>query len=246
MLISVITVTKNSERTIERTVRSVLSQQGVNVEHIIKDAMSDDRTVEIAMRANPSCKICQKNDLGIYDAMNQGFSFSTGDIVAFLNSDDYYHDENVLSDVSDLFKSTGCDYVYGNISFVSESGKIVREWCTGLIGEDGLHGTQIPHPAFFVRREVLNSLSPIFDTSFRIAGDLKQQLIIINKLNKAGSYLNRILTVMEIGGESTRNIKSYLRGWSESYRAYREVEGHGGLTFVIRKVMSKIHGVRPF
>ena len=113
MKISIITITKNSARTIERTVRSVAFQKNVTIEHIIKDAGSTDKTIEIATYINPSIIIISKPDAGIYDAMNQGYLSSTGDIVAFLNSDDEYIDENVLYDVMKIFTKTNCEYYNG-------------------------------------------------------------------------------------------------------------------------------------
>lgn len=244
MKISIITITKNSARTIERTVRSVAFQKNVTIEHIIKDAGSTDKTIEIATYINPSIIIISKPDAGIYDAMNQGYLSSTGDIVAFLNSDDEYIDENVLYDVMKIFTKTNCDYVYGDITMVSLTGEVVRDWHTGLIDAKGLIGNQIPHPGIFIKRRILDQLEIPFDPSYRISADLKQQLIIINKLKCKGTYLNRSLVSMETGGESTNSFLSYFNGWKESVRAYNEVFGSGGLFFVIKKVISKINGLR--
>lgn len=244
MKISVVTVTKNSARTIERTVQSVLGQLNVLVEHVIKDAGSTDDTVELAKATNPDIRIVSASDKGIYDAMNQGFFASTGDIVAFLNSDDYYADVNVLADVLKSFGESNADFVYGNITMASLTGEVVREWCVGIISESGLIGQQIPHPGLFIKRNTMNRLPLPFDPSYKISADLKQQLIVINKFKCKGQYLNRSLVIMETGGESTNSLNSYFLGWRESIRAYNEVFGSGGSWFVIRKVFSKLKGVR--
>jgi glycosyltransferase len=243
MLVSVITVTKNSARTIERTVHSVAYQQSVQVEHIIKDANSSDKTMMLAYSINSKLSTLIQSDCGIYDAMNQGFFHSTGEVVAFLNSDDYYADPNVLSDVVDAFKKTKCDFVYGNICMRSLTGEIVRDWKAGNIVDSGLVGVQIPHPAFFIRRSVLNGIGLPFDSSYKISADLKQQLIMINQLKCRGFYLNRTLVEMEYGGESTNSLASFYLGWKESVRAYNEVFGSGGFYFVFRKVLSKFKGL---
>lgn len=244
MKISIITVTKNSARSIERTVESVMLQKNVEVEHVIKDADSTDKTVFLAQTKNAKVSTLIQSDTGIYDAMNQGFFFSSGEIVAFLNSDDYYSDENVLHDVEKCFLDNQCDFVYGNIRMVSLAGDTVRVWKVGDIDKDGLIGQQIPHPAFFVRRTILEKLELPFDPSYKISADLKQQLILINKLKLKGVYLNRILTVMETGGESTASFSSYYLGWKESVRAYNEIFQKGGLTFVFLKVLSKLEGLK--
>jgi len=244
MKVSIVTVTKNSAKTIERTVKSVLLQGDSDVEHVIKDAGSNDNTLGIALTINPSVIGSTQFDIGIYDAMNQGYSISTGEIVAFLNSDDYYIDSDVISDVINAFHQFDCDFVYGDITMRSASGIVLREWKSGMIGDIGLVGSQIPHPGIFIKRRVLDQLVLPFDPTYRISADLKQQLLIINKFKLKGHYLNRSLVVMEIGGESTSSFISYIRGWRESARAYNEVIGSGGNLFVIRKVLSKLQGVR--
>ena len=244
MKISVITVTKNSARTIGRTVHSVLQQRDVEVEHIIKDAASSDHTVAIAQSCNPSVIVVSKFDIGIYDAMNQGYASSSGDIIAFLNSDDYYSANDVLVNVTQTFMSSDCDFVYGDIKMAGLGGRVMREWRTGEIDEKGLVGKQIPHPGMFIKREILNRLALPFDPSYTISADLKQQLLLINKLGCKGKYLNHPLVIMENGGRSTSSLSSYFQGWKESLRAYNEVFGNGGLLFVVRKVFSKLSGVR--
>ena len=244
MKISIITVTKNSELTIERTVRSVFCQLNVFVEHVIKDAGSTDKTLELTRAINPEVRIVSTPDKGIYDAMNQGFFASTGDIVAFLNSDDYYADDHVLADILTTFRNNNCDFVYGNITMASLTGEVVRFWRVGEISEAGLIGQQIPHPGLFIKRDVVSRLEMPFDPSYKISADLKQQLIFINKNKCKGKYINRQLVIMETGGESTNSFKSYLLGWKESIRAYNEVFGSGGLWFVIKKVLSKFQGIQ--
>jgi hypothetical protein len=84
----------------------------------------------------------------------------------------------------------------------------------------------------------------VFDSSYRIAADLKQQLIITYRLNASGHYIRKPLVCMSLGGESTDGILSYLSGWIESRRAYNEVFNHGGTLFTLLKVFSKLKGIR--
>jgi glycosyltransferase involved in cell wall biosynthesis len=246
MKFSIVTVTKNSEGTIERTVRSVNSQRDVEVEHVIKDAISTDQTVVLAKKNNPNISALIQSDIGIYDAMNQGYFHSTGEIIAFLNSDDYYIDDYVLCEVADCFVKNYCDFVYADIRMVSLTGKVVREWRVGNISDGILLGQQIPHPGLFIKRSVIEKIGLPFDPTYKISADLKQQLIIINQLKLRGAYLNRTVVVMETGGESTNSFTSYYIGWKESVRAYNEVFGSGGFFFVIKKVLSKLNGLKVF
>jgi len=242
---SIVTVCYNSQDTILRTIESVNRQSIDCVEHVFIDGGSTDKTVDII---NSSCTnkytLVSESDNGIYDAMNKGFCLASGDFVGFLNSDDWFADDNVLKDVSVLFKNHDIDFVFGDIEMFGQNGKLVRRWQTDPQCAFRLHGRQIPHPAFFVRTSVLRGINGPFDSTYKISADLKQQLIVINKLRRTGYYVARTLINMSIGGASTKNPFAYLKGWSESVRAYNEVFGSGGFFFTAQKVFSKISGLR--
>ena len=245
MKISIITVCRNSAKTIARTLDSVAMQRYPNIEHLVIDGASTDDTLAV-IKGNQRhiTSFISEPDEGIYNAMNKGFSLASGDIVAFLNSDDAYIDVEVLSDVMKVFEFHSVDFVYGDLLMVDENGLICRDWRSGPIPDAGLNGSQIPHPVFFVKRSLLAKVIPVFDESYRIAADLKQQLIIINIFNAKGFYIKRPLVRMALGGASTSGLKSYISGWIESRRAYNEVIGRGGTSYTIRKVFSKLKDVR--
>jgi glycosyltransferase len=243
--ISIITVSFNSAKTIAATLRSVATQSGVDREHIVVDGGSTDGTMEI-VRQNGShvARSVSEPDRGIYDAMNKGLAMSSGDLVGFLNSDDCYVDCTVLSDVAAAYEAGAADFVYGDLEMVNQEGRVIRYWKTGDISAEGLTRTQIPHPVLFVRRPLLRSISPAFDPSYRISGDLKQQLILINKMRARGIYVRRPLTRMSLGGASTAAFSGYLSGWRETARAYNEIFGRGGWWYTAKKVSSKIPSLR--
>jgi glycosyltransferase involved in cell wall biosynthesis len=236
---SIITVTLNSACTVRDTVQTVRDQIGVSVQHIIKDGGSTDDTLAIVVSENPAAAIIRHADAGIYDAMNQGFCVATGDYVGFLNSDDYYAHEGVLQKVLFAFSDPTVDIVYGDIQIIDKKGKILRYWkCQEIMGSS-LAGRQLPHPAFFVRREVLAAIPGPLDPSYRSAADFKQQLLLIEKLKRKSAYVADTLTVMRAGGASTRNFNAIANGWFESARAYREVHDRWGGVAAFRKVVSK-------
>lgn len=244
MKASIITVCFNSEDTIKKNIQSVFGQNSVELEHIFIDGGSSDSTVDIINSYKNINKIViSEPDNGIYDAMNKGFHLSSGDFIGFLNSDDVYFDDRVIFEVADLFKNTMIGYVYGDIVMNQSDGKIIRYWRSGFVGTKGLVGRQLPHPAFFVRRTILERFSDPFDASYRISADLKQQLLIINKFHEQGAYIQRPLVRMALGGASTGSLRGYLTGWSESIRAYNDIFHSGGLFFTFRKVLSKIRGI---
>jgi len=120
---------------------------------------------------------------------------------------------------------------------------VARYWKTGNFQNGRITGAQIAHPSFLSRR-LVNQLNPIFDSSYRISADLKQQLIFANVLRAKGAYMPEPLVRMRIGGTSTSSLSSYWLGWKESRRAWNEVHGSGGTFFVVKKVFSKLSGIR--
>jgi len=240
--ISVITASLNSSSTIEKTIISVINQDIKDVEHIIKDGMSSDDTLQICKKF-PKLKVIQKPDSGIYDAMNQGFAYSTGDIICFLNSDDFFADSSVLKEVSEMFKKYDVDFVYGNIDMINSKMKTIRTWRLGGNVDFDIENAQIPHPAFFVKKNSLMMIgSTPFDSSLEIAADLKQQILLIKKHKRKGIHINKSLTKMMIGGKSTSNLKNIFLGWKESVNVWNEVHGGGGIGYLYKKICFKIKG----
>ena len=102
--VSIITVCFNSELTIEDTILSIIKQDYKNIEYIIIDGKSLDSTVEIIQKYNDHIDyFISENDNGIYDAMNKGISKATGEIIGILNSDDFYPNKYILSNVVKTF-----------------------------------------------------------------------------------------------------------------------------------------------
>lgn len=241
MKCSIVTVCFNSEKTIAKTIESVNVQDYPEIEHIFIDGDSCDNTLKIINQfALREKSIRSEKDQGIYDAMNKSKELLGGDVVIFLNSDDWLKDKYIVSKVMKVFKERKVDYVYGNVEMYGRDGGLRRVWCPTKECETKLNGEQIPHPGFIVKASVLNELDSYFDKNYKIAADLKQQLIIINKMKKKGEKISTTIACMSLGGASNKNIDAYLQGWKESARAYKEVFGKSGWTFTLRKVARKI------
>ena len=114
--ISVITVTKNSEKFLEENLKSLENQIYKNFEHIIIDGKSNDRTLEIINQYKDKIYYWKsEKDLGLYDAMNKGISVATGEIIGILNSDDIYYPEALLI-VNNYFRSNpNIDFLFGSV-----------------------------------------------------------------------------------------------------------------------------------
>ena len=158
MKFSIITVCFNSERTIKDTIDSVLEQTWVNFEIIVIDGKSEDTTCEIVQSYNDErIRLISEKDQGIYFAMNKGYEESSGDVVGFLNSDDFFAHSKVLEDYVDVFNQ-GYDCCYGDIEYVTNLSrnlcKPVRLWKPGKYKEAKLTRGWILLIQVFMQEEV--------------------------------------------------------------------------------------------
>ncbi len=242
MKISIVTVAYNAESTIRDTIESVLSQKNIDLEYIIIDGNSSDNTMSIVEEYKDQISKCvSEKDKGIYDAMNKGVALATGDVIGILNSDDFYSNENVLSDVCGMFNEN-TDAVYGDLVYVNQANteKVTRTWISGVYKEGAFRkGWMPPHPTFFVRKEIYEKFGS-YTLNLRSAADYEFMLRVIHKEKIRIGYLQKILVKMRVGGESNASISNRLNANKEDKMAW-EMNGlkAGKLTF-IRKPLSKI------
>ncbi len=243
MKISIITVTYNSEKTIIDTIKSVYNQTYKNIEHIIIDGNSKDKTLEIINKTpNRITKIVSETDKGIYDAMNKGIDLATGDIVGILNSDDFYASTDVIGEVIKMFHQKGCDAIYGDLEYIDEKNKdeIIRFWKSKEYKE-GLFkkGWHPAHPTFFVKREIYEKYGK-FNLNYKIAADYEIMLRFIEKHRISVAYLPKVIVKMRVGGVSNKGIKNILQANKESYKAWKDNQMNISLIQLLRKPFSKI------
>ena len=115
--ISIITVTKNSEKFLKENIDSIISQNYQNYEHIFVDGNSTDNTIKIikSYKKKKIILIKNKNDKGLYHAMNVGIKKAKGDIIGILNSDDLYF-KNTLKIVNKYFNNKrDLDFLFGSV-----------------------------------------------------------------------------------------------------------------------------------
>jgi glycosyltransferase len=226
MKITIITVAYNSEDFLEEAIQSVVAQTYKNIEYIVIDGASTDNTLKIIEKYHKKgviSKFISEPDEGIYDAMNKGIEIASGDIVAFLNSDDFYISENVIENVVHSFHDTGCNVCYGDVVFISRenSKKVIRYWKTGKFDKRKLiNGWQIPHPALFVRKDLVNKTGP-YDLSYEIASDYDYMLKNLLAA-KTVTYLPKPLVAMRWGGKSTSSVSNMIKGNGEIHSILRK------------------------
>ncbi len=220
--VSIITVCYNSEKTIARTLDSVLSQTWKNIEYIIIDGLSTDKTVEICKsyeerfkEAGTDYRIYSEKDGGIYDAMNKGAKKATGDIVGMINSDDIY-EPCAAELMAEAFVKEDFDLAWGDIRMILPSGKTfikkarLRKYTTS---RDWNHPTQ------FVRRS-------IYDEFRYKCENISDDMDLFFRVKKAGKKLfviNEVLADFTMGGVSSSiPVKEVPERINRRYRIYRQ------------------------
>lgn len=241
--VSIITVCYNSERTIEDTLQSVINQSYPNIEYIVIDGISTDGTLSIINKYKDKITtIVSEKDNGIYDAINKGIKLATGEIIANLNSDDFYIDNNVIADVVTSFEKDKTDTLYADLYYVDaiDTNKIVRYWKSKQY-KDGLFlkGWMPPHPTFFVKKEVYEKHG-LFDLQFKSAADYEIMLRFIHRFKTSIAYLPRVIVKMRVGGVSNASLKNRIKANKEDRRSW-EVNGLKPNAFtLIFKPLSKL------
>lgn len=222
MKITIITATFNSASTVRGTLNSVAQQKYQPIEHIIVDGLSGDNTLDIVREFPHVARVVSEKDHGIYDAMNKGLKLATGDIVGILNSDDFYDNQEVLSQVMAAFNDPSVDVVYGDLQYVKKNNVYVvtRNWKSGRYKRKYFYyGWMPPHPTFFVRRKIYEAVG-FFNTDLRSAADYEMMLRILVRYNASASYIPRVLVKMRAGGMSNASLKNRLRANREDRKAW--------------------------
>lgn len=238
MKISVITVCYNSAQTLGRALQSVADQNWPDVEHIVIDGGSTDNTADILETFRSRLAyVVSEPDKGIYDAMNKGLAQASGDVICFLNADDQYASNDVLSIVATEMQDRKIDALAGNAVFfkAGNPSKIVRRYRSDRFTPERLSWGWMPaHPALFLRSEIVRRVGS-FKSDYKIAGDFEFIIRAFHGHSVRYRHLPKILVRMQAGGISTGGWRSKLKLNQEVLRACRE----NGLPTNLLKIMSK-------
>ncbi len=211
--ISVITAVRNGADTISDCIKSIQSQT-IPVEHIVIDGGSTDSTLEIIEEYKSDiARVISELDNGIYDAMNKGLQFVSGDVVGILNADDFYADSIVLEKVANAFADKRVDSCYGDLVYVDSkyADQVFRYWQAGEFKPKKFYwGWMPPHPTFFVRRTVYEKCG-LFNLNLGSAADYELMLRFLVKYRVSTTYIPEVLVKMRTGGTSNLSFKNRLR-----------------------------------
>tara|TARA_B100000902_G_C27313077_1_gene919591 strand:+ start:3097 stop:3876 length:780 start_codon:yes stop_codon:yes gene_type:complete len=224
--ISIITVCYNSEKTIKKTLDSVKNQTLKNIEHLIIDGKSIDNTISIVKKFSHVKKIISEPDRGLYYAMNKGLKIASGDIIGFLNSDDFYATNKVLRSVAKLFyEDPTLEACYADLVYVNRSNtsKIIRYWKSGTFRYGAFsEGWNPPHPTFFVKRSIYLK-NGNFDVKYRIASDAELMMRFLEVKKIKVKYISKIWVKFRLGGLSNSGLKNI---YEQNYEILKALKKH--------------------
>ena len=224
MKVSIITISYNSAETIQDTIESVLAQDYADIEYIIVDGASSDGTMEIIKKYQDRiAKVICESDSGIYDAMNKGLKLATGELIGILNSDDVYKDSKVISDVVSTVQDSNSDALYADLVYSDRNDltRVKRYWRSGQFRKNSFKwGWMPPHPTFFVKRSVYERYG-YFNTSLKTSADYEIMLRFLFKEGISVSYLDRVITIMRMGGQSNASVKNRVDANKEDRMAWK-------------------------
>ena len=203
---SVITVVKNDEKNIEKTIKSILSQTLNDYEYIIIDGKSQDKTfLKIQKYKKKIKKVITQNDNGIYFAMNKGAKFATGEIIVFVNSGDILK-VNALKHIKSIFNQNNrVDFVFGTV---------LRHYTKNTILKYGYNRNRLKFnfdfatshsTGFFLKRKVFKKLG-YFDTSYKCSADydIYYKVLLTLNLEGASTKKNQLIGIVKSGGFSSK------------------------------------------
>ena len=211
MKISIITVCYNAKDTIEDTFLSIFSQTYKNVELIVIDGGSFDGTLEVINKYRDKIShFVSESDEGIYDAMNKGIDYVTGDFVLFLNANDVFYDNEVLQKVVDaLYKNHDVEFLFGEADYISEDKKTSRIQTYEEITNDfAILANNICHQSIFYKKSLFDRFGK-YSNDYKIYADWAFNLKCLVENKVAAIYLPTAICKFQLGGAcSSSNAKN--------------------------------------
>ena len=220
--ISLILTTYNSSANLACTLKSIEEQDYPHLEIIIKDGGSTDDTLKIineyASSSRNVVRWTSSPDKGIYDAMNQGYALSSGDVIAFFN--DVFVRRDAVSKMMRLIESDpGCAGSHADLVY-ADGERTVRYWKMGP--QKSIRTGWLPgHPTMFLKREIYEKYG-LYNLKYRISSDYEFMIRFLKDKENRLVYLPETIIRMFYGGTSNSSLGSYLTSLREGHMALKE------------------------
>jgi glycosyltransferase involved in cell wall biosynthesis len=210
MKISIITVCRNSAKTIETTIKSVISQTYEHIEYIIVDGDSTDGTKDIISKYGDRIKLISEPDRCLWEAMNKGIRLATGDFLYFINSDDYIYDQNVVKNVVEFItERPESDFVYGDIEVRMTTGKPILQKSPypAQIIDAMVIGCSIPHAGSFIKSHLFQKIG-LYNENYKIGSDYEWVTKLMQDPSLKLFYIPRVIASFYSGGLSSNIVEN--------------------------------------
>ena len=243
MKISLITVVYNGEAFLDECFKSVAEQTYPDVEYIVIDGGSTDKTLNIISQHRSRIDyFVSEKDKGLYDAINKGIEKSTGDIIGILNADDMFASSSVLSSIAQTFEADPTiDGLYGDLDYIHPiTNKVIRKWRSKqTTAEEIKKGWMPAHPTLYLKRTLFEKYGDYaLDLGTAADYELILRYFYTHKINT--QYLPMLMVNMRMGGLSNQSLKSRLYALINDYKALRRNNLSNALLVLLKKKLSKI------
>lgn len=224
---TIVTCTFNAEHELQRTLDSVFHQSYADVEHLILDGLSSDRSVEMAQtykqrsdeaRTGHEVVVCSERDSGLYDAMNKGIARATGDYIVFLNAGDTFPSEATLEHIAHSIGDGEAlpGVIYGDTDIVNDEGRFLRhrrlQPPTKLTWRSFRNGMLVCHQAFYALTTLAKD-NP-YNLNYRFSADVDWCIRVMKEAERRHLTLKNVDEVVVNyldGGMTEKNHRASLR-----------------------------------
>jgi glycosyltransferase involved in cell wall biosynthesis len=235
----------NGEKTLEETIRSVISQDYDYIEYIIIDGGSSDGTLDIIRRYDSSIDYwVSEPDAGIYDAMNKGIALASGEYIGMLNADDFFAGTQSIRMIVERLVADKLDAVFSQLDVVDADHpeRILRKYRVARFDTWMLRiGVMPPHPTFYCRRTCYEKLGAApYRTDYRIAADFELLVRLLLTQNISWRYLAETTVKMKSGGVSNNSLGARWLLNREIIRACKQNGLYTNMLFLILKIPMRL------
>lgn len=234
---TIITVVKNAERKILKTMKSVKAQSFHNFEHIIVDGKSTDGTKKIIKNNNyDQVKFFELKDKNLYDAINFALKKTKGEFILFLHAGDLFFSINTLKNINKIIK-TNTDVIIGGCVFFDKKNEIFRVWKVKDNVINKLNAYKVAHTGAIINKRVINEVG-LYNINYNISSDTDYLLRVFTKKKNIKAF-SSFICFMEMGGLST-NYKTLFKKITQDIQIYFHHFRALAILYYLFKIIYKI------